>query len=708
MGNLFRALRTPLRLPTAAEGIPSGKQPPVVPADRLRTAHDPHPGAPRAGILAGLPGTPAAPPEGGAAPRSARRAIAYGLAGVLLLCLITPYTDLVVRGSWIAHNCLPVGVLCLFLLLVTGINRLLGRFSARAMLSRAELLLVYAMMLVAAGIPSVGLTQVAVAMIAAPAHYANATNGWETTLLPLIPRWLRVSDEAALRAYFQGCRPGEPVPWGAWLAPLAAWMIYAVLLYAAFMFLVLLLHRPWVEHERLTFPLAQMPLEIVGRDPVPTGNRAFLRSGWMWAGLILVLGIHSLNSLHRMVPDIPAALPTMVPVGTALVQSPWRVLRNTRIYVHFSAIGLTYLLAGNVSLSLWVFWVLAKAQMVALTALGFEAPESRATVTLTPIWFLTMQMWGGLLAYGLYLVYDGYRTASRDRERRASGGKGGDLPPAASLAGFALCTLLLAGWHAAAGGAFLLQWAALVAWILSMLSLTRLVCAGGLILIDTNWLPMDILYRGLGQSFVRPGDLAVLTQNNTVFGYFPQLNMMPFLFNGLRVTDGEWRRVAVAAIAVAILVAIPASFASTLWLIHRHGAMRLNEWRLGIIARENLQTLAGYLQSPTDVQWHALGSMVLGAGVMMGLVSLQRNVTAWPLSPLGYLVGGNSTVMDRLWFCIFVGWATNALVRHYGGLRGYVRYRPFFLGLILGEFGAAALWLILDAALGVTDHSVFP
>ena len=47
-------------------------------------------------------------------------------------------------------------------------------------------------------------------------------------------------------------------------------------------------------------------------------------------------------------------------------------------------------------------------------------------------------------------------------------------------------------------------------WVLSMLSLTRLVCAGGLLLIDTNYLPRDILYRVLGARVVQPADLAVL------------------------------------------------------------------------------------------------------------------------------------------------------------------------------------------------------
>jgi hypothetical protein len=83
-------------------------------------------------------------------------------------------------------------------------------------------------------------------------------------------------------------------------------------------------------------------------------------------------------------------------------------------------------------------------------------------------------------------------------------------------------------------------------------------------------------------------------------------------------------------------------------------------------------------------------------------------VAWWPLSPLGYLVGSSYTVMHQLWFCVLLGWAANALVRRYGGLQGFLRFRPFFLGLVLGEFLTAAAWMGTDALLEIRGHNVFP
>src|SRR5438034_5117143 len=98
------------------------------------------------------------------------RAPVIGLIGVGTLCVLTIDSDLVLQGSWIAHNSLPIGALTLFLLLVVVGNRLAQRVRPAWALTRAEALLVYAMLLVAAGIPSVGLTLPVLSVAVAPAY----------------------------------------------------------------------------------------------------------------------------------------------------------------------------------------------------------------------------------------------------------------------------------------------------------------------------------------------------------------------------------------------------------------------------------------------------------------------------------------------------------------------------------------------------------
>jgi hypothetical protein len=96
------------------------------------------------------------------------RAFVLGLTLVGLLGAATPYVDLYLQGSELVANHLPLGALCLFLAVVAlaGLPPRLSRRWSR--LSRGELLLVFAMLLVAAGIPTWGLAGYLFPALSAP------------------------------------------------------------------------------------------------------------------------------------------------------------------------------------------------------------------------------------------------------------------------------------------------------------------------------------------------------------------------------------------------------------------------------------------------------------------------------------------------------------------------------------------------------------
>ncbi len=64
-------------------------------------------------------------------------------------------------------------------------------------------------------------------------------------------------------------------------------------------------------------------------------------------------------------------------------------------------------------------------------------------------------------------------------------------------------------------------------------------------------------------------------------------------------------------------------------------------------------------------------------------------------------------LMDQLWFSIFIAWLCKSLIVKYGGPALFLRARPFFLGLIIGQFASAGAWLAIDALTGMTDNVVF-
>jgi hypothetical protein len=59
------------------------------------------------------------------------------------------------------------------------------------------------------------------------------------------------------------------------------------------------------------------------------------------------------------------------------------------------------------------------------------------------------------------------------------------------------------------------------------------------------------------------------------------------------------------------------------------------------------------------------------------------------------------------WLSIFLAWAFKGVILRYGGVRVYRRLLPFFLGLALGEFFTACLWVFIDGAFGVEGNTIF-
>jgi len=72
----------------------------------------------------------------------------------------------------------------------------------------------------------------------------------------------------------------------------------------------------------------------------------------------------------------------------------------------------------------------------------------------------------------------------------------------------------------------------------------------------------------------------------------------------------------------------------------------------------------------------------------------------WPFHPLGYAMGAAWPAIVY-WFSMFLAWLVKLFMLRYGGIRLYRKARVFFLGLILGEFLAALLWVTISVLTGV-------
>ncbi len=321
------------------------------------------------------------------------RAILLGLVFCAMAAVFFPYTDNVIRGSWLAEDHTAVGITALFfglvfvgntlarllerrarnpllrgtvVTLVSGLAwyllmRLVGALSetdtsgavlstgiitllrvllvfagyAWAMLAlvtlsrlveatwsggrwlslnRAELLTIFAMMLMATALVTSGLAMQLVPTLPAMGYYQNAGNQWPTRIAPHMPEWMRVVDADAYRGFFEGIRrvPGfteprqdrfaEPflqagyeawtylrqIPWRAWGKPLLAWAVFLVPLYTFSICLMVIVRGQWMDREILVYPLMRLPQEMARLDDEPAAprrpwGRCFATAACGWA-----------------------------------------------------------------------------------------------------------------------------------------------------------------------------------------------------------------------------------------------------------------------------------------------------------------------------------------------------------------------------------------------------------------------------------------
>ena len=66
-----------------------------------------------------------------------------------------------------------------------------------------------------------------------------------------------------MKAFYEGLPEGEPIPWDAWTEPLLWWLVFMAAFYVVVVCMMVIFRWQWMDHERLLYPLTQVPLGMV-------------------------------------------------------------------------------------------------------------------------------------------------------------------------------------------------------------------------------------------------------------------------------------------------------------------------------------------------------------------------------------------------------------------------------------------------------------
>jgi hypothetical protein len=162
------------------------------------------------------------------------------------------------------------------------------------------------------------------------------------------------------------------------------------------------------------------------------------------------------------------------------------------------------------------------------------------------------------------------------------------------------------------------------------------------------------------------------------------------------------------ALIVALVVGFVISGASMLHTEYAHGVTLdrkhdapINPWAIdGSLRWATLDPIKDY-RPPNSGPFEAQNrAAYFGAGVAItsALSVLRLRFVSWPLHPVGFLLPFSYPIKS-VWFSVMIGWMLKVLAVRFGGAQLLVRARPCFIGLIVGEAGAAAFWLVVTLVL---------
>ena len=633
------------------------------------------------------------------------KAVATGTLLSLSIALGAPYGNMAIRGSYMAIDFSTAGAIFLFFALAGVLNGVLSLISRRLALNRRELLVVYIMMIVASAIPTMGLTEYLLPIITASKYYATPENEWATIVQPFVPEWMVPQDQEAIKWFYEGAPKGVGIPWKAWLFPLLYWGILIIALYIVMIASMVILRRQWAEQERLIYPIVQVPLEMVQESDSSSLLRPFFKNPVMWAGFCLPVVFSTLAGLHAYYNFIPSPqLVSSVPILRNSVDLIFRL--------SFPMLGFSYLISLDTAFSLWFFNLLAQAVGGALNILGVGSTEKLGIYGASSEPILAHQGQGAmivLVVFGLWVgrghLGDVFRKAFRGDEQVDDSGEILSYRAAvlALLGGLAAMSIWL--WNSG-----LPLWAALATVLVAVLifvGLTRVVVESGLATAVGPMIASSVVVSAVGSSALGPAGMVGMAFTY-VWGADIRTVVMASCAHGLKLSDNLGRHV--RPLFWIMLLAIGISLAGSVWMIlhlsYQDGGINLNGWFFGGGPRAPFNYIAVLLSSPTGPNWEGWTHTFVGGGIMALLMLARHYLLWWPLHPLGYPIGA-VWLMDQLWFSIFLAWLIKLTVMKYGGPRFYQKTRPFFLGLIAGQFVIAGVWLIIDYFTGMTDNVVF-
>lgn len=634
---------------------------------------------------------------------------------IILALLLTVANDYwivqleVVRYSFATYAA-PFYNVIFTLLVLTAVNAWLRKRWPRVALSRTELITVYVMLSVSSAVCSHNMMEVLVSLMGYAHNFKTPENQWGALFADRLPRWLTVSDPTALRNFYTGNSSLYiHANYAPWVVPVMCWSAFCAVLVFTMLCLNTILRKQWVESERLTFPIVTLPLEMTQN----TGE--FFANKQMWMGFVIAGTLTLVAGLHYLYPSIPCLRIVRQDVGRFITEPPWNAIGGISIAFYFWAIGIAFLMPLELSISCWICYWLMKLELVFCQMSGVNELTVPGGGFDRGYPFVMSQSYGAYLGLFVLSIWSSRHYLGRVWRTAFCGTKEEDesrepISYRAAILGAACGMMFLGCFAFAMGMTPIVILVFFVFYFVFAVLVSRIRAELGFPTHDMHVMePQHMIETVVGANHIARQDLtgfSLFYWFNRTYASHPSPHMMES-FKLAERTNSSSRQL-FFAVVIAGIFALPIGFWMLLHMyFHNGGATaHVEKWALEF-GKEAWTQLENWIQRPLGPNGTAMGFVGVGFVISMLLGWARLRLLGFPLHPLAYAIAP-SWGMSQLWMPLLIGSLSKLVILKFGGLRGYRKALPFFLGLILGEIVIGSLWTLIGIAFGIPTYDFWP
>ena len=584
-------------------------------------------------------------------------------------------------------------------------NSILKRVAPRWMFTPTEMMVIFCITTLSAIISGGDLLQNMLPNLMW-AHGYSAPTDLSRKLFAYVPDWFIPSDPLVIKQFFSGShdfwRFFKPDILGAWAVPLAFWGGFLFLLAFTMLCLSSVLRRQWIDQEKLTFPIIELPLTMARSQTLGE----MFRNPLLLIGFFGTAALLSFNCLSAVCPSIPGINLNILNIGrTTFVSAPLSGMNPIFVAWWPIAIGLCYLIPLDISFSCWFFYVFIRLAMAFATAQGWRDPWAGLWSDQFP-WFrsITSGAWIGMFVTVMWSARAHlarvWRAAMANEKMPGEAREPMSYRTAVfgAIIGFAVlvAATILAGVRPHIAILFF------TIYFLAIVVMTRIYAQISAPIFELAFLNTTIAMTGItGTSALTPREATVLGHFhwfNRTYRQHPMGHEMESYAFAEKV--GRPPRSMTWIIMAALVTGITVGLLTTMQMYYRYGPPYPG-WPSPMGAgAEGWSMMTDWATNPRPPQATVIGPMAVSAGIVLALAFARNAWFGFPLHPIGYAFA-SSYAMEYIWAVVLLTWLIKTLVVRYGGLKLYRRSLPFFFGMILADCVIQLTWGVIINVLGI-------